>query len=218
MKSIVTSDTLQVERKFGGVRRVPNVTKFVATTNHDHAVAAGARDRRNVVCDVSNEFVGDKEYFDALYRDLADGGTSEVLWLLKGLQLADWHPRMIIKTEETAEQQRMSGDSASQSSEACIIADAIDQGSYGAIHDLGMPVSFTDLLRAYTGFCKQSGQRPLGPVQFGKACTDMFGPRKRLHALSTTGIGKSKRRPWGYNVPKAAKWQERLDARLGVTK
>jgi len=219
MKSMITSDILQVERKFGNCRQVQNLMKVIATTNHDHAVAAGARDRRHVVYDVSNEHVGDSDWFDALYQDLAESGTGEFLWLLKSLQLGDWHPRLTIKTEETTEQQRMSGDSASQWSQACIIADAIiDQGPYGAPHDLGGPISFADLLKAYSGFCKQNGQRALGPEVFGKACAEMFGPRKRLRALSTAGPGNNKRRPWGYNVPKAAKWQEKVDARLGIKK
>ena len=88
---------------------------------------------------------------------------------------------MTIKTEETTEQQRMSGDTASQWSQACIIADAIigsDQGGYGVSHELGVPISFVDLLKAYSGFCKQNGQRTLAPEVFGKACADMFGPRK----------------------------------------
>ena len=87
MKSIVTGDQLQVERKYGTCRQVLNRMKFIATTNHDHAVAAGSRDRSYVVYDISNEHAGDRAWFDALYRDLADGGTSEFLWLLQNLQL-----------------------------------------------------------------------------------------------------------------------------------
>jgi len=219
MKSMITGDTIQTERKYGSCRQVQNRMKVIATTNHDHAIAAGSRDRRYVVYDVSNDHVGDKDWFDALYRDLADGGTSEFLWLLKNLRLGHWHPRVTIKTEETTEQQRMSGDSVSQWSQACIIADAIiglDQGGYDAPHDLGVPISFSALLRAYSGFCKQNGQRTLSPEVFGKACADMFGPRKRLPALSIAG--PAKRRPWGYNVPNGTKWQKKLDARLGVRK
>jgi phage/plasmid-associated DNA primase len=219
MKSMITGDTIQIERKYGSCRQVQNRMKVIATTNHDHAVAVGNRDRRNVVFDVSNEHVGDQEWFDALYRDLADGGTSEFLWLLKNLRLGNWHPRMTIKTEETTEQQRMSGDSVYQWSQACIIAEAIigsDQGIYGVSHDLGGPISFADLLKAYSGFCKQNGQRTLSPEVFGKACADMFGPRKRLAALGSAGTAK--RRPWGYHVPKATTWQKKVDARLGVRK
>jgi hypothetical protein len=50
---------------------------------------------------------------------------------------------------------------------------------------------------------------------FGKACAEMFGPRKRLRALQN-GTGNSTRRPWGYHVPKGKKWQEKVDARPGI--
>lgn len=46
---------------------------------------------------------------------------------------------------------------------------------------------------------------------FGKACTDMFGPRKRLPALPG-----SKQRPWGYDVPTGDPWQAKIDTRLGI--
>jgi hypothetical protein len=129
---------------------------------------------------------------------------------LQNLQLGTWHPRLIIKTEETAEQQRMSGDSVSQWSQACIIADAI-ASDLGAYLDLGTLISFADLLNAYAGFCKKTGQRPVGPEVFGKACTDMFGPRRRLPAAAGNG-----KRPWGYNVPTASNWQQEVNKRLGV--
>ena len=173
--------------------------------------------------DVSDERVGDKAWFDNLYRDLADGGTSEFLYFLQNLKLGDWHPREILKTAETTEQQRMSGDSVSQWSQACIDADAIigaGRGPYGTetTHDLGTPISSEALREAYTGFCKQNSLRPLGTDGFGKACADMFGPRKRLTALQSNATGNSKRRPWGYDVPDGNKWQEKVDARLGIKK
>ena len=185
-KSLVTGDTLQVERKFGNCRQIPNRLKIIATTNHDHAVAAGVQDRRNVVFDVSDERAGDRAWFDNLYGDLADGGRSEFLHFLQSIKLGDWHPREILKTTETVEQQRMSGDSVSQWSQACIEADAIigDPRHGAAQHDLASRIAAEDLREAYTGFCKQHGLRPANQEVFGKACAEMFGPRKRLSTVA----------------------------------
>jgi hypothetical protein len=222
LKSLITGETIQVERKFGSCRQIPNRLKTIATTNHDHAIAAGVRDRRYVVYDVSDERAGDKAWFDSLYQDLANGGTSEFLYFLKRLQLGDWHPsRDILKTAETTEQQRMSGDSVSQWSQACIDADAIigaGRGSYGMemTLDLGTPISSEALREAYTGFCKQNSLRSLSTEGFGKACADMFGPRRRLRSLQNNASGNVKRRPWGYHVPKGNKWQEKVNDRLGI--
>jgi hypothetical protein len=220
LKSMITAPTNQIERKGGAVLHIPNRLHIIMTTNHDHAVSAGVGDRRNAVFDVSDERACDKTWFDPLYRDLDDGGTSEFLHILQNLKLGSWHPREILKTAETTEQQRMSGDSVSQWSQACIEADAIvgaARGPYGTetTHDLGTPISVEALREAYTGFCRQNSLHPLSTDGFGKACADMFGSRKRLKVLQNV-TGNSKRRPWGYYVLAGNKWQEKVDARLGI--
>ena len=215
LKSMITAPTLQVERKNGAVREIPNRLHPMMTTNHDHAVAAGVGDRRNIVFDVSDEHACDKNWFDPLYQDLDAGGTCEFLWFLQNLQLGDWQPRQIIKTAEATEQQRMSADSISQWARACIEADAIvggSQGSYPTSHDLGTTTGDSrNSAQAYTGYCKQQTLRAVNIVSFGMACTEMFGPRKRLKAQPNT-----KRRPYGYDVPTGNKWQRKLDKRLGI--
>ncbi len=213
LKSRITSDTLQIERKNGAVRQVVNRLHMIMTTNHDHAVGAGTGDRRFVVFDVSEEHACEKAWFEPLYQDVKDGGLGQFLYLLQSLKLGHFHPRQIIKTAEATEQQRMSGDGVSQWAQACIDADAVIGGV--GTHDLGGPISAETLREAYNGFCRQNGQRAVGTETFGKACADMFGPRQRLKALQMPS-GKGKRRPWGYHVPKSKKWQEKVDARLGI--
>jgi hypothetical protein len=217
LKSMITAPTNQIERKGGAVLHIPNRLHIIMTSNHDHAVSAGIGDRRNVVFDVSDKHACDKSWFDPLYRDLDDGGTSEFLHFLQNLKLGEWHPRAILKTAETTEQQRMSGDSISQWSQACINADAIIGSPRGASYDLGTPtpIRTEDLREAYTGFCRQNGLHPFSTDGFGKACVAMFGPRERLPAPDPR-ISESKRRPWGYHVPEGNKWQEKVDARLGI--
>ena len=223
LKSMITAPTNQIERKGGAVLHIPNRLHIIMTTNHDHAVSAGVGDRRNVVFDISDERACDKTWFTPLYRDLNDGGTSEFLHFLQNLKLGDWHPREVLKTAEATEQQRMSADSVSQWSQFCIDTDAITaRGSYGSetTHDLGALISARALRDAYNGFCTQNSLRQISQEAFGRACTDMFGPRSRLPAVQTdpTGNSQSKRRPWGYDVPDGDKWQEKVDARLGIKK
>jgi len=166
-----------------------------------------------VVYDVSDEHACDRDWFDPLYRDLEAGATNEFLWFLQNLRLGNWHPRQIIKTAEATEQQRMSADSVCQWARACIEADAIvgAQGLYAAIHDLGAKISSEALREAYTGYCKQQSLRAVNGVSFGVACTEMFGPRRKLQAQQN-----SKRRPYGYDVPSGNRWQAKVDKRLGI--
>jgi hypothetical protein len=114
LKSIITGDTLTLEVKNGPRWDVPNRLHLLLTTNHAHAVAAGTNERRHFVLDVSDEKAQDTTWFGPLYADLNNGGKEQFLWLLENLQLRDWHPRLLPKTAETADQQRMSADSVVQ--------------------------------------------------------------------------------------------------------
>jgi hypothetical protein len=79
----------------------------------------------------------------------------------------------------------MSADSVSQWSRACIDADAIIgsvRHGMAMSHDLGQRVASEDPRESYSGYCRQHGLRAVNNEVFGKACVEMFGPRKRLSA------------------------------------
>jgi hypothetical protein len=233
LKSRITAPQMPMERKNGAIWQADNHLHCIMTTNHEHAVAAGIGDRRYVVYDVSDEHANDKVWFDPLYRDLEEGGANQFLWLLQNLRIGDWHPRQILKTAEATEQQRMTADSICEWSQACIDEDAIIGAVGSPSHDLGQRISTQDLREAYLGYCNQRKLRPANEVVFGTACTAMFGQRKRLSTVGgdvpaavilgreaskhTCGTRKA-RRQWGYEVPDGDRWQEKLDARLGIKK
>lgn len=50
-------------------------------------------------------------------------------------------------------------------------------------------------------------------MEYLSASHAMFGRRTRLPAQQN-----SKRRPYGYDVPKGRSWQKKLDQRLGIKK
>jgi len=212
LKSRITSEIIPIEAKFRTRREVKNRMHVMMTTNHDHAVPAGVKDRRFFVLDVSDEHAQDAAWFGPLYRDLADGGKEQFLALLLNLELGDFHPRALVKTEEALDQQRMSGDSVCQWSQACIDADEII-GPIGYSmpprSGLDCDCSFEELRQSYSWYCQQHKLHPATTSTLGKAVAGMFGSRKRLSAAGSN-------RPWGYHVPGGDKWQERLDQRLGV--
>jgi hypothetical protein len=208
LKSRITSDTIPLEAKYRSRREVPNRMHVMMTTNHEHAVSAGVRDRRFFVLDVSDEHAQDAAWFRPLYQDLANGGKEQFLELLLNLTLGDFHPRALEKTDEAREQQRMSGDSISQWCQACIDADAIlGMGACG----LGQTISSEQLRQSYADYCRQHGLRPVNNDTLSKVLTGMFGPRKRKPA----SVG-STRRPWAYSIPDGDTWQGLLDERLGL--
>jgi hypothetical protein len=209
LKSRITSDTIPLEAKYRARREVPNRMHVMMTTNHEHAVSAGIRDRRFFVLDVSDEHAQDAAWFDPLYQDIISGGKEQLLELLLSLRLGDFHPRALLKTEEAREQQRMSGDSISQWCQACIDADEIVGGL--GMGQLAQDVASERLRQSYADYCRQHGLRPASKDTLGKALTAMFGPRKRQPAKAGGA-----HRPWAYSVPDGDTWQGLLDERLGL--
>ena len=165
--------------------------------------------------DVSDERVGDRASFDRLYQDLAAAERRQrvtvLLFKTRGLATGAPQEGCSSRRRRPLEQQRMSSDGVWQWSQACIDADAIIGAGQGQ-SDLAKPISSEELRQAYNGFCKQNSLRTLSTEGFGKACTEMFGPRRRLPSQGS-GI---KHRPWGYDVPNGDTWQAKIDARLGI--
>ncbi len=210
IKSLITGDTLTIELKHGSCWSVPNRLHILMTTNHDHAVHAGVGDRRYFVLDVSPKKANNKQWFDPLYHDLVNGGREEFLGFLLNINLDGWHPRMMPKTAEAVEQQRMSADGVAQWAQSCIDADAVTGAPMGITHDLGSVVTSEALRAAYAGYCNQHKIHQVGESAFGRALTAMFGEPARVK------VGK--KRPRAYRMVDADTWQTRLDAWLGVNK
>jgi Family of unknown function (DUF5906) len=211
LKSLITTDTLTLEVKNGPSWQMPNRLHIMMTTNHDHAVQAGAHERRFFVLDVSPEKAQDRTWFGPLYDDLDSGGLEQFLWLLLNLDLDSWHPRQMPKTAETVEQQRFSADNVSQWAQACIEADAIIGNKNGISRSLAALVPSHELYEAYTGHCRN---HPVGATAFGKALTAMFGPPSRHQVTGSN----SNRRPRTYQVPDADAWQRALDEWQGINR
>jgi hypothetical protein len=194
-KAMITASRFWVERKFGQRADIFNKLHVFLTSNHEHAVAAGVSDRRTVAFEVSEEHVGDKPYFNALFADLADGGYGEFLDLLLSMDLGDWHPRQQLKTEELARQQRASGDCIDRWAQACVYADKLLDEKH--VMPLNQRFSSEQLRQSLAWYCKQQSLHPANDEVFGGACTQMFGRRQRIPAQTEGGV-----RPWWLRRPR----------------
>src|SRR5262249_25783182 len=58
-------------------------------------IPAGRYERRYAALAVPPIKRGDKEYFRALHRQIAEGGAEAMLYDLQRMDLGDWHPRDI---------------------------------------------------------------------------------------------------------------------------
>jgi Primase C terminal 2 (PriCT-2)/Family of unknown function (DUF5906) len=113
LKGMLTERALVIEQK--GVDAVlwENRLHVIMAANADWVVPASHDERRFAMFDVSNARVGDRAYFDALHEELnpPNGGPSGLGAMLHDLlrvELGDWHPRHIVKTEALRQQKEQS--------------------------------------------------------------------------------------------------------------
>lgn len=232
MRVFITGQQIPIERKYGPRYTIPNRLASIITSNHQHAVALGLRDRRYFVLEADPQHVGDEAYFKRLWMDIHNGGVNEFMHLLLNVELGDWHPRQKPPTTEGYEEMRMSSDTVLQWLQACVNADAVKlerDGMFKRAIGLGSEhkptwIATEYLRESYLASCKQQwGRYPVNETVFGKTLTEIFGPSYRgsvPHGLGETMFeqGKHPRRPYGYGIPNSEKLQELLDTRLGIPK
>jgi hypothetical protein len=61
-------------------------------------IPAGRYERRYAALSVSDARMGDRDYFNALHRQIDNGGAEAMMWDLQRLDLDGWHPRVIPKS------------------------------------------------------------------------------------------------------------------------
>jgi hypothetical protein len=105
LKAMITEPTLPIEPKGRDRIEVPNCLHLMLASNNDWVVPAGMHERRFVVQEVSDSKRQDKAWFGPLYQQLASGGYGAMLYHLLRVDLGDWHPREIVRTQALADQQ-----------------------------------------------------------------------------------------------------------------
>lgn len=116
LKHMITEPTISIEAKYKDPEEVDNRLKMMAATNHDHAAHLDPDDRRHAVLEcAAPSDVGDANYFRE-YWEKAQSATCKaaVLHFLMTLDLAEWDPAVVPRTEITGLQKSASltGDMA----------------------------------------------------------------------------------------------------------
>lgn len=79
-KPKVTGNTTQVERKGMDISTVLNYNSYAICSNHDIPVKIEERDRRHIIVDCNNEFVGNNDYFNSLVNDCFNQETGDLFY------------------------------------------------------------------------------------------------------------------------------------------
>ncbi|UDL95816.1 toprim domain-containing protein [Lichenihabitans sp. PAMC28606] len=105
LKRLITEPDLFIEDK--GVRgvTVPNMLHVMMASNEDWIVPAGEDERRYVVFDVADTHKQSEAWFQPIYDEMDAGGFGAMLHDLLNMDLGNWHPRRIVRTEALVQQQ-----------------------------------------------------------------------------------------------------------------
>ena len=95
LQGMITEATLPIERKGIDLIQVPNCLHVVMLAEPGWVIPAGRFERRYAALAVSDRRRGDRDYFKALHRQIADGGAEAMMWDLQRMDLEGWHPREI---------------------------------------------------------------------------------------------------------------------------
>ena len=104
LKSLVTSETLAIERKGIDAYDAANYTRLLVTSNQAWVVPAGLDERRFAVFDVGNAHRQDHAYFAAMATELASGGYGALLHLLLTRRYTEASVRAVPQTRALVEQ------------------------------------------------------------------------------------------------------------------
>ena len=108
LKALVTEETMQVERKFGTARTVPNRLSIVMASNEEWVVPAGQNERRYFVLEASNEKMQDLDYFTAMDDQMEDGGREALFEHLLNVDLEGFNVWSKPRTKGLLTQQELS--------------------------------------------------------------------------------------------------------------
>lgn len=108
LKSLITSEQVQIERKGIDAFQVASVLRVFISSNADWVVPASFDERRFCVLNVSPHRAGDAAYFSALRHEMEGGGRAALLHHLQSLDLTGFNVRKPPMTEGLREQKLQS--------------------------------------------------------------------------------------------------------------
>jgi hypothetical protein len=99
LKYLVTSETVEIERKGIDSFSLPSFLRMVVSSNSDWIVPASEDERRWAVFEVENDRRGDESYFDALRSEMNGTGPAALLHFLSNYDLTGFNVRKAPDTE-----------------------------------------------------------------------------------------------------------------------
>jgi hypothetical protein len=104
LKGLITEETLLIEPKGIDTFAVRNSLHLILSSNNDWVIPAGADARRFFVLDVAASHIRDYDYFEAIAKEMDNGGREALLDLLMRRDLSKFNVRAVPLTTALATQ------------------------------------------------------------------------------------------------------------------
>lgn len=87
LKGLVTEKKLMIERKGLDATPYRNCLRLMIASNEDWFIPAGPHSRRWFVIDVPDSYASDKSYFDAIWKQMENGGYEAMMYELRNREI-----------------------------------------------------------------------------------------------------------------------------------
>lgn len=231
LKRLITEDTLAIEAKGKDVISVRNNLHVMIASNEIWVIPASVGDeRRFAVNDVNNKFQGNHKFFEALNRQLDDGGLQALLWDLKTRDIKDFHPRRNVpKTGALAKQKLASMDYLDSWWYNCLLNRSLGRDIHAAEGDWNVGKArflSHDIQQSVELYLQKAGDRSRMRRSTMTSVGDRFkqnvpdarhirfmAPKER--ALELGDWLNKDGRTYGYDLPSVADCRLSFEARVG---
>ncbi len=104
LKALITGRTIVIESKGIDAETSSNFVHLIMASNSEWVVPASYDERRFLVLDVAKTRQGDKPYFNAIMKELEDGGFANLLYMLQTMDLSHFNHRDVPATDALQDQ------------------------------------------------------------------------------------------------------------------
>jgi hypothetical protein len=221
LKTLITEETLVVERKGVDSIVAPNFVHLILASNDGWVVPAGLDERRFFVLDVGDSRKQDHSYFAGIRKDLDNGGRESLLHLLLTMDLKNFNVRRVPQTGALMEQKILSMDAETE-----WLYSLISEGI--SLHKDTQWRSYVSCTLLYDDYIRRMDQQRrqyrLNPTAFGRflgRCMPRGWPKRTRELVDMPQINDhgvefmSRERVYVYHLPALAAVRKHWDLSMG---
>jgi hypothetical protein len=184
LKGLITEEMVLIEAKYLNPTLARNLLHIFMASNADYVVPASGKERRYFVRNVSDARAGDHPYFEAINRQMEEGGLAAMLYDLLHMDLTGFNHRAVPGTPELNEQKLHSLTSLQRWWLAVLDRGFVWKSRFGHKAFLAWDEFVTTelLVRSYNQWCAENRVTyPESRIQLGKFMAKAYSPsRPRL--------------------------------------